>query len=138
DEIRVVVEDTIEWVRREMTSPEGGFFASLDADSEGHEGKYYVWSSDEFDAAAREAGASSDEVEALRRHWAVTKGGNFEGSNTLNVAFPQRIPRLRELRQKLYAIRERRVRPARDEKLLAGWNGLMVRGLAESARAFGR
>jgi uncharacterized protein YyaL (SSP411 family) len=138
DEVRLVVEDTIEWLRREMTHTSGGFHASLDADSEGHEGKYYVWSSDDFNAAAKEAGATVDEMNTLRRHWAVTDGGNFEGDNILNVAYPQRLPRLRELRQKLYAIRERRVRPARDDKMLAGWNGLLVRGVAEAARAFGR
>ena len=138
DEVRAVVEDTIEWLRREMTAPSGGFYASLDADSEGHEGKYYVWSSEEFDAAAREAGANADEITALRRHWSVTEGGNFEGSNIPHVVYPQRIPRLRELRSRMYAIRERRVRPARDDKMLAGWNGLMVRGVAEAARAFGQ
>jgi uncharacterized protein len=138
DEVRMVVDDTIEWLSREMTSPAGGFHASLDADSEGHEGKYYVWSSDEFDAAAREAGASDSELAALRRHWGVTEGGNFEGTTILNVVDRSRVPRLRELRAKLYGIRERRVRPARDDKMLAGWNGLMVRGVAEAARAFGK
>jgi hypothetical protein len=138
DEIRTVVEDTIEWLRREMTSPTGGFYASLDADSEGHEGKYYVWSTDEFDAAAQDAGATAEEVAALRRHWGVTEGGNFEGDTILSVVDRSRVPRLRELREKLYAIRERRVRPGLDDKMLAGWNGLMVRGVAEAARAFGR
>jgi uncharacterized protein YyaL (SSP411 family) len=138
DEIRAAVEDTIEWLRREMTSPAGGFYASLDADSEGHEGKYYVWSSDDFDAAARETGASVDETMALRRHWGVTQEGNFEGNTILNVVDRSRVPRLREIRERLYAIRERRVRPARDDKMLAGWNGLMVRALSEAARAFRR
>jgi uncharacterized protein len=138
DEVRTVVEDTIEWLRREMTSPEGGFYASLDADSEGHEGKYYVWSSDAFDAAAREAGASDAEIAALRRHWGVTEGGNFEGSTILNVVDRSRVPRLPEIRERMYEIRERRVRPARDDKRLAGWNGLMARAVAEAARAFGR
>ncbi|HET9425197.1 MAG TPA: thioredoxin domain-containing protein [Gemmatimonadaceae bacterium] len=137
-EVRAVVEDTIEWLRREMTSPAGGFHSSLDADSEGHEGKYYVWSSAEFDAAASEAGATADELSLLRRQWSVTEAGNFEGANILNVTYPQRIPRLRELRQRLYEIRERRVRPGRDDKMLAGWNGLMTRAIAEAARAFGR
>jgi uncharacterized protein YyaL (SSP411 family) len=134
-EVREVVEDTIEWLRREMTSPDGGFHASLDADSEGHEGKYYVWSNDEFDAAAKEAGASTDEIAALRAHWDVSPGGNFEGSTILNVANENRPSRLRE---RLYEIRERRVRPARDDKMLASWNGLMIRGVAEAARAFGK
>ena len=136
EEIRTVVEDTIEWLRREMTAPACGFYASLDADSEGHEGKYYVWSSGDFDRAAHEAGASDAEIAALRRHWGVTEGGNFEGNTILNVVDRSRVPRLRELRQRMYEIRERRVRPARDEKLLAGWNGLMVRGIAAAARAF--
>jgi uncharacterized protein YyaL (SSP411 family) len=136
EEVRMVVEDTIEWLRREMTSPQGGFYASLDADSEGHEGKYYVWSSEEFDAAAREAGGSDSDIAALRRHWGITEGGNFEGSNILSVVERSRVPRLREVRERMYAIRERRVRPARDDKMLAGWNGLMVRGIAEAARAF--
>src|SRR5947209_17792419 len=83
-EIRRVVEDTIEWVRREMTSPDGGFYASLDADSEGHEGKYYVWSSEDFDAAVTEAGGNAEEIAALRCYWNVTPGGNFEGANILN------------------------------------------------------
>jgi uncharacterized protein len=139
-EIRRTVDDTIEWVRREMTSPEGGFYASLDADSEGHEGKYYVWTSDELNAAAREAGASAAEIAQLRGFWNVSDGGNFEGANILHVTRPElRIARDRfdALRAKLYAIRERRVRPARDDKTLASWNGLMIRGIAEVARAFG-
>jgi uncharacterized protein YyaL (SSP411 family) len=138
EEIRTVVEDTMEWLRREMTSPDGGFYSSLDADSEGHEGMYYVWSSSEFDAAVREAGGSDADVTALRRHWGVTEGGNFEEQNILNVVDNNRVPRLRQLRERLYEIRERRVRPGRDEKILAGWNGLMLRAVAEAARAFGR
>ena len=84
-EVREVVDDTIEWLRREMTSPDGGFYASLDADSEGHEGKYYVWSSEDFDTAARKAGATQEEIAALRAHWGVTDGGNFEGDTILSV-----------------------------------------------------
>jgi uncharacterized protein YyaL (SSP411 family) len=161
DEVRQVVDDTIEWVRREMTSPEGGFYSSLDADSEGHEGKYYVWSSDDFDTAARKAGATLDEIASLRAHWEVTDGGNFEGDNILSVVKESTAApfaespversgvasrdvrggrgatrRFRELREQLYAIREHRVRPGLDTKVLAGWNGLMVRGVAEAARAF--
>ena len=136
-EVREAVDDTIEWLRREMTSPDGGFYASLDADSDGHEGKYYVWSSDDFDAAASEAGASPEEVAALRRRWGITDGGNFEGDSILSVVDHGAVSRLRHLREALYAIRERRVRPGRDDKILASWNGLMIRGVAEAARAFG-
>jgi uncharacterized protein len=139
-EIRRTVDDTIEWMRREMTSPEGGFYASLDADSEGREGKYYIWEGDELDAAAREAGASADECAQLRALWSVSDDGNFDGANILHVAHsetPIAPARFATLRAKLYAIRERRVRPARDDKILASWNGLMIRGVAEAARAFG-
>ncbi len=146
EEVRHVVDDTIEWVRREMTSPDGGFYASLDADSEGHEGKYYVWSSDDFDTAARKVGATQDEITALRALWGVTEDGNFEGDCILWEVHPpgtspfpslRATPRFRELRARLYAIREQRVRPGRDIKILAGWNGLMIRAVAEAARAFG-
>jgi uncharacterized protein len=145
DEVRLVVDDTIEWVRREMMSSDGGFYASLDADSEGHEGKYYVWSSDEFDTAARRAGATQDEIAALRAHWGVIDGGNFEGDNILSIvggststsaSSLRATSRFRDLREKLYEVREQRVRPGRDTKILAGWNGLMIRGVAEAARAF--
>jgi uncharacterized protein YyaL (SSP411 family) len=137
-EVKQVVEDTIEWVAREMTSPDGGFYSSLDADSEGHEGKYYVWSESEFLAAGREAGASDSEIAELGRYWGLSTAGNFEGKTILNVVDGTHPPpRLRELRQRLYEIRERRVRPARDEKILASWNGLMIRAIAEAARAFG-
>jgi uncharacterized protein YyaL (SSP411 family) len=99
ERIRAIVEHTIDWLRREMTSPEGGFYASLDADSEGHEGKYYVWTSDDFDAAAKLAGASTEEISALRRHWGVTEGGNFEGTTILNVTDDSPPARLAQLRE---------------------------------------
>jgi uncharacterized protein YyaL (SSP411 family) len=143
-DVRRVTEETIGWLAREMTSPDGGFYSSLDADSEGHEGRYYVWDSSELDALL---GADASLVKS---YWGVTPEGNFEGRNILFVphdaaaiATAQGVTEseLREAVERavriLYDARERRVRPARDEKILAGWNGLMLRGLAEAARAFG-
>jgi uncharacterized protein YyaL (SSP411 family) len=142
-EARRVTEETIGWLAREMTSPDGGFYSSLDADSEGHEGRYYVWDSGELDALLGE------DASLLKAYWSVTPEGNFEGRNILNVSRdPEEVAReqgvtVPELRTAidrairiLYDARERRVRPARDEKILAGWNGLMLRGVAEAARAF--
>ena len=143
-EFRRVTEETIGWLAREMTSPDGGFYSSLDADSEGHEGRYYVWDANELDTLLGE------DADLVRAYWGVTADGNFEGRNILfvprdpaDVAAEQRVtpPELRTAIDRatriLYDARERRVRPARDEKILAGWNGLMLRGLAEAARAFG-
>ena len=134
-EVRRVTEETLEWVRREMTSPEGGFYSSLDADSEGEEGLFYVWT----DAELRDAlGADYDECSAA---WGVTASGNFESRNILFVADPAvaagAAPALDRARQILYDIRAKRVWPGRDEKVLASWNGLMVRAVADAARVFG-
>ena len=143
-EFRRVTEETIGWLAREMTSPEGGFYSSLDADSEGHEGRYYVWDANELESLLGEDAA------LVKTYWGVTPDGNFEGRNILfvprepaEVAAEQGVT-VSELQTAidratriLYDARERRVRPARDEKILAGWNGLMLRGLAEAARAFG-
>jgi uncharacterized protein YyaL (SSP411 family) len=141
--IRRVVEQTVAWLEREMTSPEGGFYSSQDADSEGHEGRFYVWSLEEFE---RLLGA---DAAVARAAWSVTPGGNFEGANILHVPnepgavaarlgltkveVEQALDRSREV---LYAARAQRVWPARDDKVLAGWNGLMLRALVEAARVF--
>jgi len=144
-DVRRVTEETIDWVAREMTAPEGGFFASLDADSEGEEGKFYVWSEAEIDAAL------GPESAIFKTYYGVTPAGNFEGANILHVADdPPLLARRAGISEAvlaaargrargiLLAIRARRVRPARDEKILAAWNGLMLRALTTAARAFGR
>ncbi|HKP16820.1 MAG TPA: thioredoxin domain-containing protein [Gemmatimonadaceae bacterium] len=144
EEVRRVTVETLEWLSREMTSPEGGFYSSLDADSEGHEGRYYVWDSSELDSLLGE------DASLLRAYWGVTPEGNFEGRNILFVphdpdavanAQGVTVPELRtavdRARRILYEARERRVRPGLDDKILASWNGLMLRGVAEAARAFG-
>ncbi len=143
-EFRRMTEETIGWLAREMTSPEGGFYSSLDADSEGHEGRYYVWDAGELDALLGE------DAPLLKAYWGVSGEGNFEGRNILfvprepaevaaehGVTEPELRTAVERAARLLYDARERRVRPARDEKILAGWNGLMLRGLAEAARAFG-
>jgi uncharacterized protein YyaL (SSP411 family) len=142
--VREATELTLAWIEREMTAPQGGFYASLDADSEGHEGKFYVWSLEELKAAL---GADS---EVLTRFWSATAGGNFEGRNILWAAHtvdefaeeqrldPDALRRMIDrARATLLATREQRVRPTRDDKIIAGWNGLMLRGVAECARIFG-
>jgi uncharacterized protein len=143
-EIRRVVEETLDWAVREMRAPEGGFYSSLDADSEGHEGKFYVWSADELDAAL------GDDAPLLREYWGVTADGNFEGKNILFVADVDRHAlaarhdlddaaldeRIATAKRLLYDIRSARVWPGLDDKVLASWNGLMVRAFADAARAF--
>ena len=142
-EIARVTRETFDWALREMASPNGGFYSSLDADSEGHEGKFYVWSAQEIDALL---GASAP---VLRELWGVSSRGNFEGENILHVprapadvaarhgiALDALESLAASARETLYAAREARVHPARDDKILAAWNGLMVRALADGARAF--
>jgi hypothetical protein len=143
-EVRRVVEETIDWAIREMRSDDGGFYSSFDADSEGHEGKFYVWSAEELDQIL------GPDAPVVRAFWGVTTDGNFEGRNILFVKGDQRALAarmsvsdhqleliVRRAKTALYAARRHRVWPGRDDKILASWNGLMVRGIAEAARAFG-
>ncbi len=134
----VVVKKTLDYVLREMTHPEGGFYSAQDADSEGEEGKFYVWSREEITQALGPAAA-----EIFCRHYGITEMGNFEGKNILNIRVPiselaqkhgktdQEIEEIiKDSSDKLFAIRERRVKPGRDEKILIAWNGLMISGFA--------
>jgi uncharacterized protein YyaL (SSP411 family) len=143
-EARRVVEETIDWVAREMTSPDGGFYSSLDADSEGHEGTFYVWTRDEVERAL------GDDSALAAAYWGVTQEPNFEGRYVLTVPNDMSVvaaragasvdavaESVRNARALLFARRAQRARPGRDEKILAGWNGLMLRATAESARVFG-
>jgi hypothetical protein len=133
-EVRRVTEETLCWVMTEMTDPGGGWYSSLDADSEHEEGKFYIWS------AAEIAAVLGDDAAAAAAHWGVTAGGNFEGANILHVRGDGSVPdtgALRSWKQRLYDVRATRVWPARDEKVLASWNGLMLRAMAEGARVFG-
>jgi uncharacterized protein YyaL (SSP411 family) len=146
DFYRRIAEETLDYVARDMTAPEGGFYSAEDADSEGEEGKFYVWTPAEIEHAL-----DPDEARIATRYWDVTEGGNFEGKNILNVPRPPEAvaaefdisaqelwTRILDIRQKLLAERAKRVRPGRDEKVLAAWNGLMLRAFAFAARVLDR
>jgi uncharacterized protein len=141
-----VAADTAAWTIREMQSPEGGYYSSFDADSEGHEGKFYVWDRDEIRQAL-----TAEEYDAFAPRFGLDRAPNFEGRWHLHVfqaveqiatnlgSTPEEIESLLEsARGKLLAIRSARVWPGRDDKILTSWNALMVRGMAIAARALTR
>ena len=125
------------WTMREMQAPEGGYWSSLDADSEGTEGRWYVWDRDEVRALL-----DADEWRIVEPYWGLDDAPNFEARHWhLRVAavLPDGAAGLVErARQKLFAARERRVRPGRDEKILTSWNALMIAGMARAARLLDR
>ena len=141
-----VVTQTLDYVVREMTSPEGGFYSTQDADSEGEEGKFYVWTQREI-----EASLPVEDVQMFITYYGVTPEGNFEGKNILHVPRPaqevadsletslevleQTLERDRSL---LFHKRAKRVPPGRDEKVLTAWNGLMLRSFADAGRYLSR
>lgn len=144
---RRVIEETVAYVGREMTAPDGGFYSSQDADSEGEEGKYYLWTEDEI-RAELEGHAN---VEAVLDYWGVLEGPNFEGRSILwvpepaeavagrhNMSASDLIAEVERARSLLFKLRERRVKPGRDDKVLTAWNGLMISSLAQAGRALGR
>jgi uncharacterized protein YyaL (SSP411 family) len=128
-----VVRQTLDYLGREMTSPEGGLYSATDADSEGEEGRFFLWTPDEL------RGVLGGDAERLMRFHGVEPGGNFEGRSILWVPSPDEgeWEALAPLREKLRAAREERVHPLRDEKILAGWNGLAVSALAFGGRVLG-
>ncbi|HUQ76386.1 MAG TPA: thioredoxin domain-containing protein [Burkholderiales bacterium] len=128
-------EETAQWLMREMQSPEGGYYSSLDADSEHEEGKFYVWTRDEVKALL-----TQDEYAELAPRFGLDREPNFEGKHWHLHAFQpvKNEPLLDAARAKLFAARERRVRPGRDEKVLVSWNALAIRGMAHAGRVFGR
>jgi uncharacterized protein YyaL (SSP411 family) len=138
---RRVCEETLEWVLREMRGPEGGFYSALDADSEGEEGRFYVWDEAEMRKALTEAGLAADAIERVLGYWGVSPAGNFEGKNILHVplgASAQQPAELVDARRALYAWRDRRVRPGLDDKRICSWNALMIAALADAGAAMGR
>ncbi|MGE5793556.1 MAG: thioredoxin domain-containing protein, partial [Bacteroidota bacterium] len=142
-----VAEETAGWIQREMQSPEGGYYSSLDADSEHVEGKFYVWTPGEVARLL-----TAEEYAVLAPHYGLDAQANFEGKHWhFHVAQPLQVVAaslgrtedecaelLETARQKLFAERARRIRPGRDEKILASWNALAIRGMARAARVFGR
>ena len=134
-----IIRKTLDYVIREMTHPDGGLYSAQDADSEGEEGKFYLWKKNEIESVIDDENVTNIFCE----HYGVTQGGNFEGKNILNVRVPiitlakkyNKTPEqiaqiLRDASAKLFAAREERVKPGRDEKILTSWNGLMVSGFA--------
>ncbi|MDF1696318.1 MAG: thioredoxin domain-containing protein [Saprospiraceae bacterium] len=139
-----VIEETITFVQRELMNNEFGFYSSLDADSEGEEGKFYVWTSEEIDSII----GNKDEAELIKKYFSIEKNGNWEETNILLVDeqvsakdFDKSNEEFNQIIQtnkaKLMAARSNRVRPGLDDKILTSWNGLMLKGLIDAYRALG-
>ncbi len=138
---RRVTTETLDWALREMRGPEGGFYSALDADSEGEEGRFYVWSEDEIREVLERAGLETIEIEALLARWGVSMAGNFEGRNILHLPLGPRAAdpaRYEEARAALYEHRAKRVWPGLDDKRLCSWNALMVAALADAGAVLER
>jgi len=146
ERFRQVGREILDYVLREMTSPQGGFYSTEDADSEGKEGKFYVWTRDQIEEILGKEGTT-----VFSAYYGVTPHGNFEeGENILHIdstfekvseSYGIPVPDLKSLleegRKRLFAEREKRVRPGRDEKILTSWNGLMVSGFVDGYRVTG-
>jgi uncharacterized protein len=131
--LRRTCEETLDWALREMRAPEGGFYSALDADSEGVEGKFYVWSLEELEEVLGE------DAEPAIAHFEATRRGNHEGANHLTARGPALDDETRSrVRGKLLARRDERVWPGLDDKRLAGWNALMISALADAGAVLGR
>lgn len=143
---RRIAEETYDYILREMTSPEGGFYSATDADSEGEEGKFFVWSMDEIQSIL-----SPQEAALAIDYFGITERGNFEGHNILytpqsdsavaqkyDVSLEALHAHLSPIKDKLFAARAQRIPPGLDDKILTSWNGLMLASLSEAARAFNR
>jgi uncharacterized protein len=141
-----VAREILEYVLREMTSPEGGFYSSQDADSEGEEGKFFLWTP----AETREAIADEELAKIAKRYFDISEEGNFEGRNILNRTIGQAdaaklfdktadevAAAIETIRSRMFAAREKRIKPGRDEKILAAWNAMMIAAFAEGYRALG-
>ncbi len=148
-EFKRIACEVFTYVLRDMTSPEGGFYSGEDADSEGVEGKFYVWTEEEIDLALGEDG------ELMKKVFGINKNGNFmeeeksSGKNILHLSktLPELAADLKlqadeirrrvgDAKQKLFAVREKRVHPGKDDKILTDWNGLMIAAFAKGAQAF--
>ena len=146
DRYRQVAEETLDFVARELTDPDGGFYATLDADTAGHEGLFYTWTAEELDEAL---GAEDAAIATL--WFNVEPGGNFEGrtvlatprtpadvADRLGIAESVLIESLGRIKGRLLEVREHRERPGRDEKVITSWNGLMLRAFADGSRILDR
>jgi len=133
--LRQVCCETLDWALRELRGPEGGFASALDADSEGVEGKFYVWTPEQLRTALGERRLS----EIALAHWGVTPGGNFEGASILvRAGSDDDPPELPEIKRRMMVARDQRVRPGLDDKRLTSWNALMLAALAEAGAVLER
>jgi uncharacterized protein YyaL (SSP411 family) len=140
-----VVSDTIKFIEREMTDPDGGFYSALDADSEGEEGKFYVWTFKEFKEIL------GDDAPVMVKYYNVVPHGNWEHGNNIlhknksdsefaithDIALSELQQVVHEANLKLLNARSQRIRPGLDDKILTGWNGLMLKGLCDAYAVFG-
>lgn len=142
---KTIAVEIYDYILREMTAPEGAFYSTTDADSEGEEGKFFVWSKDELESLL------GDDARIAIEYWGISARGNFEGHNILHVPNEDEIAaarlklsvselhtKLNIIKDKLYAVRTQRVHPGLDDKILTAWNGMMLASLAEAARVFDR
>jgi len=147
DRFGQIAAETLDFIQREMTHPQGGFFSSLDADSEGEEGKFYVWSTSELSSSL----FSREELDLLEAAYSIAEGGNFEGklilrrrqtdaelSRAFNRPTPEIRAQLKQIHARLLAERSKRIRPGTDDKVLVAWNALALRAFAEAARILKR
>jgi uncharacterized protein len=143
---RQVAGETLDFVARELTGPDGGFYATLDADTAGHEGLFYTWTTEELDETL-----GADDVAIAKLWFNVEPGGNFEGrsvlarprtaadvADRLGITESALTESLARIKQRLLEVREERERPGRDEKVITGWNGLMLRAFADGSRILDR
>ena len=139
---KAIIQETTDYVRREMTGLEGGFYATQDADSEGKEGKFFLWSLEEI----REV-LTAEEADFIIDYYNLSAGGNFEGKNILNrlgekyfssELLPAQAARLSRAKMKLFHARELRIKPFLDKKVITGWNGMMIGALAYIYQVFQR
>lgn len=149
---KLIAEDIYDYVLREMTNPDGAFYSSTDADSEGEEGKFFVWTLEEVEMVLQ---AIEDDVpdayDIAVEYWGMSKGGNFEGKNILYVPNDDEVvakrlglsidelqDKLQQIKDRLYAARTSRIYPGLDDKILTSWSSMMLASLAEAARVLGR
>jgi len=136
-----VCTETLDWAIREMRGPEGGFYSALDADSEGEEGRFYVWDEEELRTALSDAGMGSESIERIFGYWGVSPAGNFEERNILHLptgAAAEPPPELEDARRALLTKRDERVRPGLDDKRVCSWNALTITALADAGAVLGR
>ncbi len=150
EDLREVAEHTLDYVATDLRSPEGGFYSARDADSEGEEGTFYVWTPEQVREALKDSPAGPD-AELFERVYDVSPGGNFEGrsilhlphdlgaiARSMDITESDLAASMSDARQALLRIRERREPPFRDEKVLVSWNGMAIRAFAEAGATLGR